>query len=87
MHKRLSISLTEETAGRIDRVCSFLGISKSALLEQLLSVATGDMCRVLDALPEKAEDLSQGDLLRFRGGSVAVLQNRVASLRGLINDM
>jgi len=85
--KKQSFSLSPETVVRLDRVSAYLSISKSALVDQLLGAATDDMCQVLDIMPKDPKNLSEGDLLRFRGGSVAVVQSRVDDLRAQVNEL
>lgn len=79
--KKLSFSLSPETAERLERVSGYLQVSKSALVDQLLSGATADMCSALDLLPNNPENVTEGDMVRLRGGSVAIVQSRIDDLK------
>jgi len=85
--RKMTFSLSPETVMNITAISQRLGVSRSGLVDQLLSGACTDMARVLDTMPTPPENGTETDRIRLRGESVKVLQARVDELRGKIDDL
>jgi hypothetical protein len=84
---RVSLTLTIQTAENLGVLSDYLGISRSALVEQVLSACTGDMLSAMATLPVELKSASEGDLRRFRGASRSIVQGRVDQLNTIISDI
>lgn len=78
-----SFSLPRDLAGNISVIAKRLGISQSALLAELMSQPIADLRRLVDQIPAHP---SQGDVLRLRGASIEVVQQRVREAMAEISD-
>lgn len=81
--KRLSLSVPPEVASDLNFVHRRLNISKSALVTTLLQDGLRDFRMLLESLPP---DPSTDDMIRFRGASAEVIETRVSSLLGDLQD-
>lgn len=84
--RKLSVSIGEVNARRLSELAKYLRISRSSLVDQLLEGALSDMHSLLAALPPDPADLTDDDVLRLRGNSVPVIQERIHALQGLMSD-
>lgn len=79
--KRVSVSLPADIAGHLDFISKRLGISRSALVAQLLIAADlGSVHTLLSTLPESATDT---DVRRFRGDSKEYVREQLERLSDL----
>ena len=84
---RLTFSLSSQTAEDLTHISQKLGVSRSGLVDGVLSAACADMVKVVDLLPESAQEASEDpqDLTRrLRGASVEVVNNRIQSLTEIL---
>ena len=77
--KKVSLSLDEGQVEDLDVISRRLGISRSALVSQLLAEALPDMRRVVELIP--------ADLVRFRGESASIVEARMEKLRQAATDL
>lgn len=82
--KKVSLSVPPHLVADLDHVSGRLGISRSALVSQLLDSALPDMRRLIDLIPPAP---SAADLVRFRGESADVVRSRVESVRQSADDL
>lgn len=85
MMRRVSMTLPDDLVSKLDRVALLQGISRSSLVAGLLSQAVG----VLDLALHAHADAERGDedgLRRFRAGSIAIVNERIAELKELLNE-
>ena len=81
---RMSLTVTPSLSSDVGYIASRIGITKSALIGQLLNESVADLRQLLEAVPERPD---KGDVLRFRGQSEALVSERMDSLRRLDNDL
>ena len=72
--KRLSLSVPLDLAADLDYVHRRIGVSKSALVSELLSPGLRDVRLLLESLPD---DPTPDDLVRLRGASADLVADRV----------
>lgn len=71
---RMTITLPAELAGDIARVAGRFGITRSALLVQLLMEPMAELGKLVDMVPPTP---SAGDVKRFRGASIELIERVV----------
>jgi hypothetical protein len=79
--ERLSFSLPKSLARDLTYMAKRMGVSRSALVGQLLAEVPS-LAAVMRLLPESGA--TADDVVRARGASVALVNQRVAEFRGLI---
>lgn len=79
--RRCTMSLPSDLVDKLDKLSAVAGISRSALVAGLL----GESVDVLDAMIRVSVDPSPEGLRRFRGESVNIVNDKVASLRTLLS--
>lgn len=80
--KRCTLSLPAELVAQLDRLSVLAGVSRSALVAELLA----EPVSLIDGLlTVSARDSSDG-LKRLRGGSAAYVQDKVSELMSLLDD-
>ena len=77
-HKRVTLSLTTETAASLDYIAHKLGASRSAIASDLLSEAVKDLIQIVRYLPAEG---SSDTPLRARGASAELIRDRLDALR------
>ena len=82
---RQTFSLSSETVDNLDKIAKHLGVSKSALTNELLGQATGDILRIIDQLP--AGKSTNENKLRLRGASIDVIESRLSDLNDQVADL
>lgn len=85
--RRLTFTLSPDTVVNLTAISGRLGISRSGLVEEILSGACAQMIEVLDIMPTSTDGYTTAEARRLRGASVSVLQQRVDELRNLADDM
>lgn len=80
--KRCTMSLPADLVSQLDKLSTLAGISRSALVAELLAEPVGVLDRMIsvDNLPEP------DGLRRLRGDSMAYVQDKVSELRRLLDD-
>ena len=76
--KRVTLSLPVDLVDDLAYVHHRVGVSKSAFVSSLLGECVHDLRRLLEELPDQP---SNDDLLRFRGASAALAEERVRFYR------
>lgn len=84
---RMTFSLSPDTAMHLSAISGRLGISRSGLVEQLLSGACADLVEVLDLMPTPSDGFSKEEAIRLRGRSAELLQRRLDDLQGKVDDL
>jgi hypothetical protein len=82
--RKLSFSLPPELVDDLDYLSSRLGVTRSALLASLMLEPMHDLRSMVESIPE---DPTHEDIVRLRGKSEAIVEQRVSSLRRLGNDL
>ncbi len=90
--KRITLSLTYETVEMIDSVSQALSVSRSALINQLLSTSLPPMVDLFSELSAASADNPHGDipaetLRRLRGKSADVVKAAVADAQDALTDL
>lgn len=80
--KRISLSVPVALAEDLDYIHRRVGVSKSALVSELLTTGIGPLRELLETLPQHP---TPDDLVRFRGASAEVAQARINALQTLID--
>jgi hypothetical protein len=81
---KISITIPPELLGDLDYVSGRLGISRSALIAEVMPQALGVMRSMLEQVPLNP---TPDDVHRFRGDSVEIIREKIDSLRGLSDDL
>lgn len=74
---RVSLTVPESLRTDLDIIATRLGVSRSALVTNLLLPGISDLITLLDLLPDEP---SENDLLRARGKSVELIGARIAEV-------
>lgn len=80
--KRVSFTLDPAIVADLRFTSSRLGVSSSVLVSDLLAGPVRDMRRLLESLPDSP---TERDVVRFRGESIEVVNQRLSDLRGLLD--
>lgn len=81
---RTSMALDPAVVEDLQYVTRRLGISKSALVNELLKEALPSMAQVFQLLPEAP---TAEDVVRFRGESAKLVEQRLAALKVHTDDL
>lgn len=82
--RKISITVSPELAADLDYVAGRLGVSRSAIISELLVAPVSDMRAMLDQLPLNP---TPADVVRFRGASAEVVRDRLTNLQGIADDL
>lgn len=82
--RKITISVPPDLVAHLDYLSDRLGVSRSALISQLLDEPVGDMVELIRAIPE---DPAPEDSLRFRGASAALVRQRLEAAKRLADDL
>lgn len=82
--KKVSLSLEASTVDDLDYVTNRMGISRSALVSQLLLEALPSVRQVIELIPDAP---TAADVVRYRGESKAIVQSRLESARRATDDL
>lgn len=83
---RASFSFPAPLAKDLNYAAKRLGVSQSALLIELLAQPISYMADLMRALPE-FEPASPDQVKRARGESIAVIRERIAEARAMIDEV
>lgn len=81
---KLSFSLSTQNSDDLKYISHRLGVSRSALVDGVLSGALSDMMKVVDSLPQtppETNDELESCVKRLRGASIQVVGARIQSLK------
>ena len=83
-HVKISITIPVQMREDLEYIASKMGVSKSALLTSLSAEPLSDLAKLISSVPENP---TQEQVLRLRGASVDLIEQRMDSLRKLDNDL
>lgn len=78
------MSLPPSLVDDLDYLVSRLGVSRSALVSELLGEAAAEMRRVVSLIPPNP---TPADLLRMRGESESLIRERIATASRMTDDL
>jgi hypothetical protein len=81
---RVTYSLPSELVDGISYLSARVGVSRSALVGEFLSVPVHDLLLLVQDIPDNP---TEQDVVRFRGRSVSLVESRVSQLRSMENDL
>jgi hypothetical protein len=81
---RVSFTIPPQVRANLDHLSDRLGVSKSALITELLEGPLGDLRELMDLIPENP---TPEDVLRARGKSNSLIAHRLRSLRATEGDL
>lgn len=81
---RMSFTVPPQIRADLDYVSARLGITKSALLTELVGQPLTDLRSLMELVPENP---TEADLLRARGKSNELIVSRLQSLRQIEGDL
>jgi len=82
--KKISITAPPPLVDDLDYLAGRLGVSRSAIVSEILGVTVSDMRRIFELIPPNP---TQSDVLRMRGESAELVRQRLASLQGIAHDL
>jgi metal-responsive CopG/Arc/MetJ family transcriptional regulator len=82
--RKISVSLSATVVDDLDFISARMGVSRSAIISELLSDALRDTRRLFEMLPVSP---TPADVVRMRGESEEGVRQRLASLQGIANDL
>lgn len=82
--KKVSLALDPDLVSDLDYSAARLGISRSALVNNLLGQGVPPMRKLLEQIPLSP---TPADIVRFRGESVKVIEERLSGLVGAGDDL
>lgn len=80
--RKVSLALNPQLVDDLDYLTARLGVSRSAFVSEILTQAAADVRRLLEVIPESPQP---ADAVRFRGDSVEVVKQRLASLQQVLD--
>lgn len=81
---KISITIPPELLADLDYVSGRLGVSRSALIAEVLPDALNVMRKLLEQVPLNP---TPDDVLRFRGESADIVKQKIESIRGMGDDL
>ena len=81
---KISVTIPPELLADLDYVAGRLGVSRSALISEVMPEALGVMRSMLEQVPLNP---TPEDVLRFRGESAGIVREKIDSLRGMSDDL
>lgn len=82
--RKVSLALSPQVADDLSYVAERLGVSRSALCNDVLGEAASGMRKLLEQVPINP---TPADVLRSRGESAKVVEERINELRGIADDL
>lgn len=82
--RKISLSLDSTLVTNLDYLSTRLGVSRSALVSELLADGVSEMRRLIELVPPNP---TPQDLIRMRGASVDSVRERLGSLRSMSDDL
>jgi len=90
---RTSMSLPDGVLSDLKYLSGRMGMSKSALMTEILGDALSDLRVLFETLPDEPSKVTEKNLIRFRGASAQLVKDRIQQARDLadgddlFNDM
>lgn len=81
---KISITIPPELLANLNYVSGRLGVSRSALVAEVLPDALGVMRKLLEQVPLNP---TPEDVRRFRGESAEIVKRKIESIRGMGDDL
>lgn len=82
--RKVSLALSPEHVDDVDYVAGRLGVSRSALINSLLGEALPTIRQLFELVPLSP---TPNDMVRFRGDSAKLVEERIGQLQGIANDL
>lgn len=82
--QKVSLALDPGVVLDLGYLTGRLGISRSALVNNLLAEAVPAMRKLLEQIPLSP---TPADAIRFRGESIKIVDERITELRGIADDL
>jgi hypothetical protein len=82
--QKISITVSPELVDDLDYLSARTGVSRSALISELLAPAAADLRRLVEQIPP---DASPTDARRFRGESAELIRSKIDQLQDMSNDL
>lgn len=82
--KKISVTLPPDLVADVDYVAGRLGVSRSALMGQLLPDGIEILRGLLVDVPENP---APEDVIQFRGASADEIRSRIEQLKGMADDL
>lgn len=82
--QKVSMALDPTIVADLGYLCARMGISRSALVNNLLSEALPVMRSLLEQVPLSP---TPADVVRSRGESAKIVATRIADLQGIAHDL
>jgi len=79
--KTVSLAISPVVVSQLREVSKRLGVSRSAVANEILAGALDDLNRILDRMPAGDVSNDSESLKRLRGDSAAVVQSRITDLQ------
>lgn len=86
MHRKVSLSLDSELVSQLDRAASQLSISRSALVNSMLSDMISGATDFFNQVPLPLSN-DPADIRRFRGESIDFVHTQLSSLLGELDSL
>lgn len=84
---RTSFSLPPEIVRQLDYVSGRMGVTRSALVADVLGDALGPLCELLRSMPDDPPAPGSDAALRARGASEDVIRGRLEALREVVGEL
>lgn len=81
---KIALSLSPGVVDNLDYISGRLGISRSALVDNLLTESLPVMRKLFEQVPYSPTPV---DVVRARGESAAIVQDRIDQLQALADDL
>lgn len=81
---KVTLSLSPQLVADLDYLAERTGVSRSALVSEILLEPIAEMRRLMAMIPPNP---TPADVLRLRGSSADVIRERLASLQGIADDL
>lgn len=81
---KISVSLPTQLVSDLDYLAGRTGVSRSALIGELLSDAASEVRKILELVPPNP---TPAEMLRMRGQSEEAIRTRLESIKGMTDDL
>lgn len=82
--QKVSLALDPAVVTDLAYITARMGVSRSALVNHLLGESIPTMRKLLEQVPLSP---TPADTVRFRGESAVIVQERIADLQGIADDL
>lgn len=82
--RKISVSLSDQLVDDLDFLSARMGVSRSAIISEVLGEAIAETRRLFELIPPNP---TPAEVVRMRGESKEVIQQRLASLQGIAHDL